>query len=89
MSYDDDTTVYSLTPEGWEVDETHSQAVERWSREVYQASGWSREYVTWTCLWAKPDIPRADRDRIRAKHSEFMGTPGRCGDREITIGKPL
>lgn len=89
MSYDDDTSVYSLTPTGWETDEMHPQAIERWSRHLTQASAWSREYVTWTCLWVDENIPRAHRDRIRAEHREMMGHPGRWGNRETTIGKPL
>jgi hypothetical protein len=89
MSYDDDTTIYALTPAGWVMDEIHPQAIERWSRHVSQASGWSREYVTWTCLWADQSVPRADRDRIRTEHRESMGTPGRWGNRETSIGKPL
>lgn len=89
MSYDNDKTIYSLTPSGWIVEEPHPDAVERWSRHVYQASGWSREHITWSCLWVNPDVPRPERDRIRNKYREFMGTPGRGGNCETVIGKPL
>jgi hypothetical protein len=89
MSCHDDTSLYSLTPTGWDADELHPKAVERWSRHVSQASPWSREYVTWTCLWADQEIPRSQRDGLRAAHRDFMGAPGRWDNRETTIGEPL
>jgi hypothetical protein len=89
MSYDNDSTLHTLTPRGWVTDDHPPDAIETWVRAASQASGWSREYVSWSCQWANPNVPRAERDTIRAKHREFMGRPGRFGDRETTIGDPL
>lgn len=89
MSYDDDSTSYTLTPRGWVTDPNPPDAIEIWVRTVSQASGWSREYVSWSCKWANLDVSRAERDRIRVQHQDFMGRPGRFGDRETSIGEPL
>lgn len=89
MAYDDDCTVYMLTPGGWLPGEDHPDAVETWVRSTSQASDWSREYISWSCQWANPEVPRADRDWLRSLYRDFMGKPGRSGSREITIGSPL
>ena len=89
MSYDDDATIYTLTTSGWVVSDSYPDGVERWARHVFQASDWSREYITWTCVWANPDVPRPERDRVRKEHREFMGEPGQRRSRETNIGKPL
>ena len=84
VSYDDSSIKYHLTPSGWKPGETPADCAETWIRSSRQASGWSREYVTWSCVWANPDIPGPERDAIRVKHKDFMGS-----GRDITIGKPL
>lgn len=89
MSYDDSATTYHLTHDGWKVGEPPPDRIETWSRSVSQASGWSKEYVAWTCLWTDPALERAERDKVRAKHSDVMGRPGRSGDRITQIGQPL
>ncbi len=90
MAYDRDSTTLHLTPDGWSYDDDRpANAVETWRRDVDQASGWSREYVDWTCEWANPDIPREKRDEIRNQYRERMGKPGREGDRITSIGEPL
>ena len=89
MAFDDDRAVYVLTPEGWMPGDEHPEAVEMWERSTSQASGWSREYVSWSCHWANPKVSRGERDRLRAHYQEFFGKPGRSGNREITIGRPL
>jgi hypothetical protein len=89
MSYDNTETTYHLTPAGWTTDDAPADRVEAWSRSVSQQSGWSKEYITWRCLWADPAIPRAERDAVRRTHREFMGPPGRRGSTIISIGDPL
>ena len=89
MAWDRSDYDYHLTPRGWESDSPPDDRVETWNRSMYQASGWSREQVAWTCTWAKKGMPRADRDALREKHRDFMGTAGRSGDRVTTIGDPL
>ena len=88
MAYDRSDTDYHLTPRGWEPGEPPSDRVETWNRSVTQQSGWSKEYIDWTCIWADHGTPRAERDALRRKHQSFMGVAGRSGDRIITIGNP-
>jgi len=88
MAWDDHEYILFLTPVGWKTDEP-PDCVESWRCQVYQRSGWSKEYVNWTCVWANPDVPRADRDRLREKHKETMGTPDPLSNIVISIGEPL
>ncbi len=89
MAYDRDETEYTLTRGGWHVGADHENGIEIWMRKTDQASEWSREYISWSCVWANQAISREERDNIRNEHKEFMGRPERFGDRETTIGKPL
>ena len=52
MSWDDSETVYHLTPSGWKTGDRSPDCVELWNRSVSQASAYSREYVSWSCIWA-------------------------------------
>ena len=47
MGWDSDSTEYHLTPEGWVPGDPPGDRVETWLRDMYQASGWSKEEVTW------------------------------------------
>jgi hypothetical protein len=89
MSYDDSETIYHLTPTGWITGNAPIDRVETWSRSVRQQSGWSKEYISWRCVFANPAIPRAERNAVRTKHREFMGVPGRRGSTVTIIGDPL
>ena len=89
MSYDNDSAMYSLTPDGWVSGDNIENAVEVWRRTVFQASPWSREQISWSCEWVNDSVDLVERDRLRGKYKEFMGEPGRRGDREVTIGDPL
>ena len=89
MAYDSIRTNYHLTPRGWELGSPPDDRLETWERSIDQASPWSKEYISWTCEWVREDVPRADRDTLREKHRNFMGTDGRSGDRVTTIGAPL
>lgn len=71
------------------ADECPSEAVESWRRDANQASDWSKEYIDWTCEWARPDVPKDVRDEIRHRHRAFMGNPGRSGSLVTSIGKAL
>lgn len=90
MAWDRYNTDYHLTSRGWETDEPPpADRVETWNRSVHQQSGWSKEYIDWTCIWADSDVPRAERDALRKKHQTFMGTDGRSGDTITSVGDPL
>ena len=89
MSYDNSESEYHLTPRGWVTGEAPVDRVETWVRSMSQQSGWSKEYISWTCKWADHSISRADRDVLRRKYQVFMGVAGRLGDRITTIGEPL
>ena len=89
MAWDSSTTDYHLTPRGWELGAPPDDRIETWNRSTNQASGWSKDYISWTCKWVKKDVSRTDRDVLRRKHSGFMGKAGRFGDMIITIGDPL
>ena len=84
MSYDESSTKYHLTPSGWKTGDAPLDRVETWIRSSRQASGWSRDAISWRCIWASPDVLRAARDALRRIHVEFMGR-----GRDITIGEPL
>jgi hypothetical protein len=73
MAWDDHEYVLHLTPRGWEPDETPDRV------------------ESWRCprVWANPDVPRTDRDRLREKHKETMGTPDPLNNMVISIGEPL
>ena len=66
MAYDSYDYDRYLTPEGWSLgDERPADCVEEWHVKGRQQSGWSKEYVTWTCTWASPDWAREKRDELR------------------------
>lgn len=89
MAYDRDETEYTLTEDGWKVGADRDFGIEIWIRNSSQASGWSREHISWSCIWANGEVEKEERYEIRNKHKEFMGYPGRDGNRETTIGRPL
>ena len=89
MAYDRTSLTYHLTPRGWESGEPPDDRVETWNMSIDQASGWSKEYRSWTCEWVKKDMSRADRDALREKHRDFMGTAGRSGNIVTTMGARL
>jgi len=65
MAWDKSEDDYHLTPRGWEYGEPPDDRVETWHSSMYQASGWSKEHIRWTCTWVNQDIPRAERDALR------------------------
>jgi hypothetical protein len=78
-----------LTPRGWEAGEVPPDRVETWTRRIYQEES-PHSQIIYTCEWASPDIPRAERDALRAEHAEFMRAQGRFADWVVvTIGEPL
>jgi hypothetical protein len=93
MSYDSSDDFYHLTPRGLfeESDEAKFpiDRVETWHRKMRQASGWSKEDVSWNCVWADPAVARSERDELRAKYSLPVRKgliPSIDGD---SVGKPL
>ena len=91
MSYDRYTTVHHLTRDGWaRGDDRPPDAIETWSCLVDQPPGWSREDRNWTCDWASPDVPRAERDKVRMEHQDKIGmTAGRFPGCRIYVGEPI
>lgn len=87
MAWDSSDNDYHLTPRGLLPGPPPEDRVETWNRSMYQASGWSREQVTWTCKWVNEEIPRADRDALREKYRDQM--VGRSSDMVATMGEPL
>jgi hypothetical protein len=82
-------TEYHLTPRGWETGDPTSDRVETWLRAIRQQSGGFRENICWVCQWVDPNVPPADRDKLRAKHREFMGASSRWRRSITIIGEPL
>jgi hypothetical protein len=82
-------TEYHLTPRGWKTGHPSSDRVETWLRAVRHQSGGAKEYICWVCQWADPNLPRSDRDKLRAKHKGFMGRSSRWQRRITIIGEPL
>jgi hypothetical protein len=59
------SSTYHLTRRGWILsDVPPPDRVESWTCVVERA-GHSKRYVEWTCLWADPEIPEGERDRLR------------------------
>jgi hypothetical protein len=75
------SSTYHLTRNGWIVgDLPPADRIESWHC-VIEAAGRSKRYVEWTCLWADPQIPEEERDRLRRRFSEPVrvfatGSPG-------------
>lgn len=63
---------FYLTPSGWRQQQPAYAAdiIEIWELDIYQPSGWAREYHDWTCMWATPQKPwnLQARDILREKH---------------------
>jgi len=62
---------FYLTPKGWResLPRNASEVVEVWELDIYQPTGWNREYHDWTCMWATPikEWTVAARDILREK----------------------
>jgi hypothetical protein len=89
MSYDSDYGYFHLLSTGWvrKDDEPFPEGrVETWQYSSSQASGWSREHRSIHCIWASPDVSRADRDALRRK---FGNAAHMTHSRDNTIGEPL
>ena len=84
-----DVQAHHLTPDGWVTGEKPGDAVETWQRWSTRQGGRREENIGWTSLWANPQIPRPDRNALRARYPELMGAPGRVGDVTTTIGDPV
>jgi hypothetical protein len=87
MSYDSSKHVYHLTPKGWictysqylghvdQDDPIPKDRVESWTRTMEQASGWSREHVSWTRTWASKKVPAVKRRALRERFPHPGDTP--------------
>jgi hypothetical protein len=70
VAYDRDEDLFHLTPTGWarKSDEPFpSDRVETWSYDMYQASGFSKEIVTFKRVWINEEVDQAQRDEMRKK----------------------
>ena len=82
MSYDDYETEYHLTPHGWKSGTSYfygkaqkevqppSDRVLTVVRHVTQASGWSREEVSWRTDWTSPNTPPDVLKALMVKYGE-------------------
>jgi len=77
MSCDKTTHEWHLTPSGW-VEGTFSvygephyiidppnNRVETWIRDMVQTSSFSREDVSWKCIWESPAYSIEQREALR------------------------
>lgn len=72
MPYDITATDYHLTLKGWILGAPPQNRIESWARVASRESEWSRVRIRWMPVWASPEMSRAERDRIRARHGRFM-----------------
>ncbi len=82
MSYDDYEVEYHLTPSGWKAGTSYfygkpqqesqppADRVLTAVRQVTQASGWSREEVSWRTAWTAPDTPPEKLKELFSKYGE-------------------
>jgi hypothetical protein len=82
MSADKTTHEWHLTPKGWVegtfsiydvaqapgIVEPPSDRVETWVRNMTQSSSFSKEYVTWECVWHSPNYSREEREKLGKKY---------------------
>ena len=77
MAVDHTIDEYHLTPNGW-ITGTHyffgdtdkqipppPDRVETWKQELKQQSGWSKEYITWECIWVSPNHSEEERNKLK------------------------
>jgi hypothetical protein len=76
---------HHLTARGWETGHPPADRIETWLRATRHQSGCSSEYVCRVCQWVNPNVPRADRDNLRAQHRAFMGYSSRWRRRMILL----
>ena len=91
MAHDRSRTTHHLTQNGWSSNtERPSSAVETWTCDTEQASAFSTEYRTWSCIWADQTADTAMRDEIRRKFEVEIGMVASETDGvKTSIGKPL
>jgi hypothetical protein len=89
MAYDSDEGHFHLTREGWkrvDDDPFPEGSIKTWAYSMAQASGWSREFRSFKCVWADPDVSRSERDRLRQE----LGWPYKLEpSRDVNFGEPL
>jgi len=83
---------YYLTPNGWTetLPADTSSIVEIWELDIYQPTGWSREYHDWTCMWTtkRTDWNADMRDTLR-EHYAFPDLRRPEVKSIVNIGLPL
>lgn len=91
MAYHSAEGTFHLTANGWiEKDDEPfpSDRAEAWQYSMHQSSGFSKERISFRCVWADPAISRTDRDALRKR----IGSP-ECvhpsSMSKISIGDPL
>lgn len=89
MAYDRDHGYFHLTPDGWlrKDDEPFpAERVETWEYDMTQASGWSKENISLTCVWVSDATARSERNDLRKR----FGFPfSRDRRRMVHISDPL
>jgi hypothetical protein len=85
VAYDRDEGLFHLTTSGWSSksdEQFPPDRAETWSYDMYQASGWSKEIITFKRVWINDAIDEAQRDEMRSKFG-FPYSSTRF--REVTI----
>lgn len=76
MAYDRTEDEYHLTPYGWKrgtskvfgrgnEDPRPEGTLETWTRYTEQASGWSKEHVSWGLTWYDESVSEEERRKFR------------------------
>jgi hypothetical protein len=77
---DPQNTIFHLTSNGWFIsDSPPPDRVETWNCCVRDLPAWSRQLIDWTCMWANPNVPRAERDILRVRFAVQMHARARGG----------
>jgi hypothetical protein len=82
MAYDSSLEKYLLSVDGWtqapviSLSVAVANPVEEWHRTMTQASGWSKEVVSWDLVWCDETLLKEHRIEIRNRFPK--PTPDFC-----------
>jgi hypothetical protein len=85
VAYDRDEDLFHLTPTGWarkSAEPFPPDRAETWAYDLYQASGWSKEIITFKRVWINEAINEAQRDEMR---QQFGFPHSSTRRREVTV----
>lgn len=73
MPYSLKATDYHLTVRGWTSGKPPEDRIETWVRASRECRE-SRISIRWIPIWASPDMPRSERNKIRNRHHRFIAS---------------